>query len=50
MTNSSVVPISITEVDNDPDGTLMAAAPGVEELLVIARRDDSRWAGEPVAL
>lgn len=33
-----------------PDGSLLAAAPGVGELLVIGCRDDSGWAGQVVAL
>nr|BFE89615.1 hypothetical protein GCM10020185_01510 [Pseudomonas brassicacearum subsp. brassicacearum] len=35
-----------------PDGSLLAAAPGTGELLVIARRDVNGWVGQvvPVAV
>ncbi|NVZ73208.1 carbon-nitrogen hydrolase family protein [Pseudomonas costantinii] len=32
------------------DGSLLAAAPGVGEVLVVARRDGGHWAGQVVAL
>ena len=34
----------------DPHGQVLAAAPGVGDALVIARRDGGRWTGQAVAL